>query len=67
MLSGARSRQQASDNIDRLVTIYMDSATYRGLDLWQKWVYLLRNRGRFRELRFLPSELSFDPDDFSHC
>ena len=63
MLSGARSRQQASDNIDRLVTIYMDSATYRGLDLWQKWVYLLRNRGRFRELRFLPSELSFDPDD----
>jgi hypothetical protein len=63
MLSGARSREEASDYIDPLVTIHVDSATHRGIEMWHKWVYLLRNSGHLRDLRFLPCELYLDAED----
>jgi dimethylaniline monooxygenase (N-oxide forming) len=63
MLSGERSREHAFAIIHPLVTIHMGAVTYCGLELWQKWVYLLRNCGHLRELRFLPSKLSLDSHD----
>jgi len=63
MLSGERSREEASRYIHPLVTIHMDEATHRGLDMWQRWVYLIRNCGRYRELRFVPGKLSLDAAD----
>jgi hypothetical protein len=63
MLSGERAREEASLYIHPLVTIHMDSATYRGIEMWQRWVFLIRNRGRYRELRFVPRELFSDATD----
>ncbi len=63
MLSGRLSREQAANYIDPQITIHMDSATHRGIELWQKWLYLIRNCGRLRQLRLVPSELSADPQD----
>jgi dimethylaniline monooxygenase (N-oxide forming) len=63
MLSGRVSREQAAKYIDPQITIHMDSATHRGIELWQKWLYLIRNCGRLRQLRLVPSELSADPQD----
>lgn len=60
MLSGERARGEAPLYIHPLVTIHMDSATYHGIEKWQRWVFLIRNRGRYRELRFVPHELSSD-------
>ena len=61
MLSGRLSREEAANYIDPQITIHMDSATHRGIELWQKWLYMIRNCGRLRQLRFVPSELSTDP------
>ncbi len=63
MLCGERSREEACKYIHPLVTIHMDTATHRGLDMWQRWVYLIRNCGRYRQLRFVPRELSSDAAD----
>jgi hypothetical protein len=63
MLSGECSREEASLYIHPLVTIHMDFATYHGIEMWQRWVFLIRNRGRYRELRFVPRELSSDATD----
>jgi hypothetical protein len=63
MLNGTRPRDQASEYIHPSVSIHMDGSTHHGIEMWQRWVYLLRNCGRLRELQFLPSEMSVDPDD----
>ncbi len=63
MLGGLRSRDQAPDYIHPLVTIHMDDNTHRGIELWQKWVFLLRNRGWVRELKFVPGEILREPGD----
>jgi cation diffusion facilitator CzcD-associated flavoprotein CzcO len=63
MLSGRLSREQAANYIDPQIIIHMDSATHRGIELWQKWLYLIRNCGRLRQLRLVLSELSADPQD----
>ncbi len=63
MLNGVRSRDQAADYIHPRVSIHMDGSTHRGIEMWQRWVYLLRNCGRLRELQFLPSEMFVDAQD----
>jgi hypothetical protein len=63
MVNGNVSREHASDYLDPLVTIHMDSAIYKGIEMWQKWIYLIRNSGRVRELRMIPCEVSCDAQD----
>jgi len=63
MLSGQRSRLEADRYIDPQITIHMDRAVHRGLVLWQKWLYLIRNCGRVRQLRLVTERLSADPAD----
>lgn len=63
MLSGRLSREQAAQYIDPHITIHMDSTIHRGIELWQKWLYLIRNCGRLRQLQLVSSELSVDPHD----
>ena len=63
MINGNVPREQASDCLDPLVTIHMDSAIHQGIEMWQKWIYLIRNSGRVRELRMVPCEVSCDAQD----
>ncbi len=63
MLSGERSRIEADRYIDPQITIHMDATIHRGLILWQKWLYLIRNCGRVHDLRLVVQELTAERQD----
>ncbi len=63
IINGNIPRQQASDYIDPLVIIHMDTAIHQGIDIWQKWIHLIRNCGQVSELRMEPCEVSSDDQD----
>lgn len=54
-LSGDVPLADADAFLDRDVIIHVDgSETHRGIGLWKRWVHLMRERGRLRDLRFEP-------------
>lgn len=63
MINGNVPRGRASDCLDPSVIIHLDSAIHQGIEIWQKWIYLIRNCGRVRELRMMPCEVSCDAQD----
>ena len=63
MLSGDRPLGPAEAWLDRLVVIHVDDAeTHRGLGLWKRWVHLMRQRGRLRDLRFEAEAVDVEGD-----
>jgi hypothetical protein len=50
----------ARDILDPMVKIHMDSAEYRGIDVWFKWIHLIRNCGRISDLRIADCQLRCD-------
>ena len=63
LLSGDRPLRDADECLDRAVVIHVDDAeTHRGLSLWKRWVHLMRERGRLRDLRFEPEAVEVRGD-----
>lgn len=55
VLSGDRPIAEVGACLDPDVVIHVDAAeTHRGIGLWKRWVHLMRERGRLRDLRFVP-------------
>ena len=55
VLSGDRPLGEVGACLDRDVVIHVDDGdTHRGIGLWKRWVHLMRERGRLRDLRFVP-------------
>jgi hypothetical protein len=56
LLSGDRALAGAGECLARDVVIHVDDAeVHRGIGLWKRWVHLMRERGRLRDLRFDPA------------
>ena len=63
VLSGDKTLAEADACLDRDVVIHVDDAeTHRGLGLWKRWVHLMRERGRLRDLRFEPATVDVTGD-----
>ena len=55
VLSGDRPLAEVGACLDPHVVIHVDEAeTHRGIGLWKRWVHLMQERGRLRDLRFVP-------------
>jgi hypothetical protein len=63
MINGKTPRARASDLLDPAVTIHVDSAVHGGIETWVKWIHLIRNCGRVRELRMVPCLVEPDAQD----
>jgi len=53
VVNGEAPRLAASEILDPMVEIRMDSTGYCGIDAWYKWVHSIRNCGRVADLRTL--------------
>jgi ketosteroid isomerase-like protein len=63
LLSGEGTLARADQCLDREVVIHVDDAeTHRGIGLWKRWVHLMRERGRLRDLRFEPATVEVSGD-----
>ena len=63
LLSGDRPLDAAEACLDPAVIIHVDGVeTHRGLPLWKRWVHLMRERGRLRDLRFERQAVDVDGD-----
>ena len=51
VINGDSPREQGAKYLHSKLRIHMDSATHRGIEIWYKWIYLIRNCSRLRELR----------------
>jgi len=63
VINGESPRLSAKDYLDPSVNIHMDSARHCGIELWYKWIYLIRNCGRLCNLYMTPCELSCDREN----
>jgi hypothetical protein len=63
VVNGDVPRLAAQDILDPMVEICMDSKEYRGIDVWYKWIYLIRNCGRIADLRMTQCRPSCDARD----
>ena len=41
----------------------MDQSAHRGIRIWYKWIYLIRNCGRIANLRMTRCQAQADPDN----
>ena len=60
VINGEAPRRAADDILDPTVDIHMDAANHRGIDIWYKWVHLVRNCGRIAELRMTRCRVESD-------
>ena len=51
VVNGDAPRLAAREILDPMVEIQMDSTGYCGIDVWYKWIHLIRNCGRVGDLR----------------
>jgi|GEM_PF-216005 len=65
VINAQSPRLSARDYLDPNVKIHMDSAAHSGIAIWLKWIYLIRNCGRIRNLRMTPCRVSHDAQDSS--
>lgn len=63
VINGDAPRLAAQEILDPMVEIRMDSANYRGIDLWYKWIHLIRNCGRVSDLRMTGCEARCDAQE----
>jgi hypothetical protein len=63
VVNGEAPRLAAREILDPLVEIRMDSARYRGIDTWYKWIHLIRNCGRVADLRMTRCRTHCDARD----
>jgi hypothetical protein len=60
VINGDAPGRTAEEILDPDVALYMDSACYRGIDIWYKWIHLLKNCGRIRDLRMTQCDVRCD-------
>jgi hypothetical protein len=63
VINGETPSASAREILDPLVRMRMDSAEYRGIDNWYKWIHLLRNCGRVSDLRITRCQAQCDARD----
>jgi len=63
VVNGEAPRLAASEILDPMVEIRMDSTGYCGIDAWYKWVHLIRNCGRVADLRMTQCRARCDARD----
>jgi hypothetical protein len=63
VINGDTPRLAAQEILDPMVQIHMDSANYCGIDIWYKWIHLIRNCGRVSDLRMIRCEARCDAQD----
>src|SRR5437762_3607247 len=63
VISGEAPRCSAGAFLHPDVKIHMDKAAHRGIQLWYKWIYLIRNCGKVRNLQMIPCNIQWDPQD----
>jgi hypothetical protein len=63
VVNGEAPRLAAAEILDPMVEIRMDSTAYRGIDVWYKWIHLIRNCGRVADLRMTQCRARCDADD----
>lgn len=63
VINGEAPRLAASEILDPMVEIRMDSTGYCGIDVWYKWIHLIRNCGRVADLRMTRCQARCDSRD----
>lgn len=63
VINGDAPPGAAQEILDPMVQMRMDSAEYRGIDIWYKWIDLIRNCGRVCDLRITHCRLRCDPEE----
>jgi hypothetical protein len=63
VVNGEAPRLAAREILDPMVEIHMDLLEYRGIDLWYKWIHLIRNCGRLKGLRMTQCRARCDARD----
>jgi hypothetical protein len=63
VINGEVPRLAARDILDPMVQIRMDSADYCGINIWYKWVHLVRNCGRVSDLRMTRCQARCDAQE----
>jgi hypothetical protein len=63
VVNGEAPRLSARDILDPMVEIRMDATPYCGIDVWYKWIHLIRNCGRVSDLRMTQCRARCDPGD----
>jgi len=60
VINGDAPRLAAREILDPMVKIHMDSTEYCGIDVWFKWIHLIRNCGRVSNLRITECQARCD-------
>jgi hypothetical protein len=55
-------RRAAEEILDPMVKIHMDAANHRGIEIWYKWIHLIRNCGRITNLCMTRCDAKPDPE-----
>ncbi|HEX2364932.1 MAG TPA: hypothetical protein VHJ00_07870 [Bradyrhizobium sp.] len=63
VVNGEAPRLAAREILDPMVEIRMDSTDYCGIDVWYKWIHLIRNCGRVADLRMTECQTRCDARD----
>ena len=63
VINGEAPRLAAGEILDPMVEIRMDSTGYCGIDVWYKWIHLIRNCGRVADLRMTRCRARCDSRD----
>jgi hypothetical protein len=63
VVNGEAPRLAAQEILDPMVEIRMDSTGYCGIDVWYKWIHLIRNCGRVGDLRMTQCRARCDAGD----
>jgi hypothetical protein len=63
VVNGEAPRLAAREILDPMVEIRMDSTAYCGIDVWYKWIHLIRNCGRVADLRMTQCRAHCDAGD----
>jgi hypothetical protein len=63
VVNGEAPLLAAREILDPMVEIRMDSTGYCGIDVWYKWIHLIRNCGRIGDLRMTQCRARCDARD----
>ena len=63
VVNGDVPRLAAREILDPMVEIQMDSTGYCGIDVWYKWIHLIRTCGRVGDLRMTQCRAHYDTRD----
>lgn len=63
VINGDAPRLAAREILDPMVKIHMDSTEYCGIDVWFKWIHLIRNYGRVSNLRITECQARCDASE----